>query len=181
MASTRPLFNPGSSVAAMRSEKIEANLDTIEEWLTHDRFQVTEVEDPQSHVTLEAERAEDFTYSIVHPDPDADHVFVGLALPGEAIDEALADATEEETEVFLADLRFGLLGMDVEFEGLEVGTPRVTLFIPAYFDGLSKDRFMEKLRKVKNAGLFLEWSLAPVEEELDRSPDPAAGGDRYIR
>jgi len=153
-------------------------IEAIEDWLEHDGFTLTELRDPETHLTLEASRPEDFAYSIVHPDREADHVFVGLAVPGEELDEVLAEATDEEIEVFLTDLRFGLLGMGVEFEGLEVPTEQVTLFVPAYFDGLSKDRFMEKLRNVKNAGLFLEWSLGPVEE-APAPPEP--GGDRYIR
>jgi hypothetical protein len=158
---------------------IEDEIAEIRGWLEHDGFTLTELGDPETDLTLEASRPDDFTYSLVHPDREADHVFVGMAFPGEALDEALGDATEEEIEVFLADLRFGLLGMGVEFEGLEVGTEQITLFIPAYFDGLSKDRFMEKLRTVKNAGLFLEWSLVPAEEAP--TPPPEAGGDRYIR
>lgn len=163
----------------MTTEAIEAELSTIEEWLARDGFDVAETTDPDTHRTLEAERGDDFTYTLVHPEPEADHVFLGVALPGEMLSQALADATDEETEVFLTDLRFGLLGMDVEFEGLDVPTDQISMFVPAYFDGLSKDRFMEKLRSVKNAGLFIQWSLGPVEDRP--SPPPETGGDRYIR
>lgn len=162
----------------MTPAAIEDELDQLAAWLDRDGFTVEAVEDPQTHRTLEAERGQDFTYSLVHPDPEADHVFVGLALPGDPLADAFGEASQEEAEAYLTDLRFGLLGMGVEFEGLEVPTEQVSLFLPAYFDGLSKDRFMEKLRKVKNAGLFLQWSLGPMDAKPAGGPD---GGDRYIR
>lgn len=161
------------------ADAFDDEIARVRDWLARDGFEVSQAPDPDTHRTLEAERAEDFTYTIVHPDAGADHVFVGLGLPGDPLSQALADATDEEAQAFLTDLRFGLLGMGVEFEGLDVPTERVSLFVPAYFDGLSKDRFMEKLRSVKNAGLFLQWSVGPVDEAP--TPPPEAGGDRYIR
>lgn len=163
----------------MTPDEIADELGRVEAWMHGDGFEVEKIEDPETHVTFEAERSEDFTYTIVHPSPEADHVFLGLAVPGEPLEDALREASEEETEAFLTDLRFGLLGMGVEFDGLDVPTEQVTLFLPAYFDGLSKDRFMEKLREVKNAGLFLQWTLGPMEEAATPAPEP--GGERYIR
>lgn len=163
----------------MRSEAIEDNLDEVQAWLSRDGFDVRGVEDPHSHRTLEATRARDYAYWLVHPHADADHVHVCVSIPGEAIEDALDDVPEDEVALILEDLRFGMLGMDVEFDGLERASEDVTLFVPAYFDGLSKDRFMEKVRAVKNAALFVEWSIAPPEEAPERRPEP--GGDRYIR
>jgi hypothetical protein len=162
----------------MPAPDVEEALVEIQEWMARDGFQVREVRDPHSATTLEATRTEDYAYALVHPDEGADHVHVSVSLPGEELEDALADAPDEEVDVFLTDLRFGLLSMDVEFEGLDLPTEAVTLFVPAYFDGLSKDRFMEKVRAVKNAALFLEWSLGPAEEA---PPAPEPGGDRYIR
>jgi hypothetical protein len=66
----------------------------------------------------------------------------------------------EERKDLLWDLRFLLLGLGVDFGGLDEVPTRIVVALQIYEDGLTKDSFLRRIGQVNNATLAVVWSFA---------------------
>ena len=95
-----------------------------------------------------------------------------------AEDELLDWFSEAEVkDAILWELRFRLLNMSVDFSGIGEPLERVTVAQRIYLDGLTKDRFLQRVAVVKNALIAVIWSIG---RRLSHLPAPSSHGDVLI-
>jgi len=83
----------------------------------------------------------------------------------------------EVKDAILWELRFRLLNMSVDFSGIGEPLERVTVAQRIYLDGLTKDRFLQRVAVVKNALIAVIWSIG---RRLSHLPAPSSHGDVLI-
>lgn len=83
----------------------------------------------------------------------------------------------EVRDAILWELRFRLLNMGVDFSGIGEPLERVTVAQRIYLDGLTKDRFLQRLAVVKNALIAVIWSIG---RRLSHLPAPSSHGEVLI-
>lgn len=139
----------------------EANdyLQTYRSWLTDDGWSVKAVNDSQNHQNFHFTKDGEPSYSLVHPNPNAEFALVGIGLPGKEFTEILTNQSEDEREEFLWDLRISLLEFGIEFNGVKVPTEGITMSIPTYFEGTTRDSFMARVRTLKNSVHLFKWKI----------------------
>ncbi len=71
--------------------------------------------------------------------------------------ETLAPAERQD---LLWDLRFRLLGLGVEFSGVQDPLQTVNVSQRIYSDGLTKDRFLQRASRVRNGILAVLWTIS---------------------
>lgn len=91
---------------------------------------------------------------------------VVLAEPHKESFEALPYEMRQE---ILWELRFTLLSLGVEFHGVQEPLNRVMVGQRVYYDGLSKDRFLQRVSQVRNGILAVIWTVA---RRLSFAPGP---------
>lgn len=77
----------------------------------------------------------------------------------------------------LWDLRFRLLELNVEFKGLGEPLERVTVTQRIYLDGLTKDRFLQRVGVTKNALIMVIWT---VLRNLGDAAPPTSHGEPLV-
>lgn len=97
-------------------------------------------------------------------------VLQGAYSPNGDFNKHFSETEPTDRNNLLWDMRIGLLGMDVDFQGLTEPLERVDVTTRIFADALTKDRFFERLSKVERALLFLSWTvgrrvLGPNEED----------------
>ncbi len=71
------------------------------------------------------------------------------------------------------ELRFRLLAMNVDFQGLGDPLEQVALSQRIYLDGLTKDAFLQRISQVKNSLLTVIWSVVRYAEgTVGSAPEP---------
>jgi hypothetical protein len=83
----------------------------------------------------------------------------------------------EARQDLLWNLRFALLHLGVEFQGVQEPFRRVTLGQRIYYDGLTKDAFLQRLSQVRNAILATVWTVA---RRLNLTPPGEGDGESGI-
>lgn len=144
-------------------------LQTYRSWLTDDGWSVKAVNDSRNHQNFQFTKEGDPNYNLVHPNPNAEFALVGIGLPGEEFSEILSNEPEDDREEFLWDLRISLLEFGIEFNGVKYPSEGITMSIPAYFEGTTRDSFMERVRTLKNSVHLFKWKINEAFELDDGS------------
>lgn len=160
----------GSSPAAVR-EKVQA-------WLMGEGWSVSEKNHADATWLIQAEDRAGRKLLVGQARSPEDQLriqaTVAVAPEHKAKFESLPPETREDA---LWDLRFRLLGMSVEFDGLGEPLERVTVTQRIYLDGLTKDSFLLRVAAVKNALIAVIWSIG---RRLKHVPPPSSDGDLIV-
>jgi hypothetical protein len=82
---------------------------------------------------------------------------VGIA---DAHQEQFAALPAEVRQELLWELRFALLNMGVEFSGVQEPFNRVMVGQRIYHDGLTQDRYLQRVSQVRSAIIAVIWTIA---------------------
>lgn len=99
---------------------------------------------------------------------------VALSEPHQRQFAALPPARRQE---ILWELRFTLLSLGVDFHGAQEPLTRVAVGQRIYEDGLTRDRFTQRMMQVRNAILAVLWTVA---RHLEPSPASTEYGETHI-
>ena len=91
--------------------------------------------------------------------PDQVLIFAILQLEEATCDQIMQLPMAERREL-LWDVRFRLLQLGVEFDGITEPPQRVTVGLAIYRDGLGKDNLLRRMTQVHNATLAAAWTFA---------------------
>lgn len=156
-------------------QEADEHLQKFRTWLTDDGWGVQAVNDPENHQNLQFSKEGSPTYNLIHPNPNANFAAIAVGIPGDEFTAVLKKQDQPEVQDFLWDLRISLLELGVEFKGVDVPTENISIHAPTYFEGTTRDSFMDKFRSVKNAIHLLRWKLNATfslqEETLGTQPD----------
>lgn len=146
-------MNPDDSHDALRAR--------ITAWLLGEGWQIAEKPHGDALWLLEAS------------DSQGRHVAVGQrrGKPEQILLEAAVGLSDTHQQRFgelaagprqelLWELRFGLLALGVDFQGVQEPLQRVVIGHRIYEDGLTRDLFAQRLCQVRNALLTVLWTVA---------------------
>jgi hypothetical protein len=154
-----PLDEPGREPAPGWTG--DAVRGRIQSWLLGEGWELAEKDHAEALWLLEARDGGGRHLIVGQKRGKADQVIlegaVVLSEPHQQSFEALAPEARQE---LLWDLRFTLLGLGVEFQGVQEPFRRITLGQRIYFDGLTKDGFLQRVTLVRNAILATIWTFA---------------------
>lgn len=149
----------------------------VQTWLLGEGWRLTEKSHGDALWLLEARDAAGRHLVVGQKQGKQDQILlegaVGIAPQHGTQIEGLPFADRQE---LLWDLRFTLLGLGVEFQGVEEPLTRVMVGQRIYFDGLTKDRFLQRVSQVRNGIIAVIWSVAR-RLNLNPTPEAPAGSD----
>lgn len=158
------------------SEKLR---DTVQRYLNTEGWQVGVVAAPDAQWVLTANDSQGRHIRVVHPQPilgqtDTLVILTGLQLsPGHK--SRYANLTPEQKRDLIFDLRHQIILLGAGYVGLLDPLERMVFEDVVYFDGLTKNSFLQSVRKVRNATILARTIIArrfneppPPEPEMER-------------
>lgn len=88
----------------------------------------------------------------------------------EAHRATLARMSKADRSNLLWDLRLGLLRLELEFVGVNDPLELIEVRQIIYEDGLTKDRFFARLRRVFSGCMLIHWSVGRVQPKAESDP-----------
>jgi hypothetical protein len=150
----------------------------IQSWLLGEGWELAEKEHADALWLVEARDTGGRHLIVGQKRGKADQVVlegaVMLSEPHQRSFEALDPAARQE---LLWDLRFTLIRIGVEFQGVQDPFRRVTLGQRIYYDGLTRDAFLQRVTQVRNAVLATIWTFA---RRLNLTPPVDGAGEAGV-
>lgn len=175
--SAEPADPAADAPSQQRIDEVRAQVQT---WLLGEGWRLTEKNLDGALWLLEAQDSAGRHLAVGQRQGRPDQIVlegaVGIAPQHRTRFEELDAAARQD---LLWDLRFRLLGLGVEFQGVEEPLTRVMVAQRIYFDGLTKDRFLQRVSQVRNGIIAVIWSVArrlQLEPGVPGSPEAGTGG-----
>ncbi len=147
-----------SSTTNPRSEEIQAQIQT---WLMEEGWRIRTEDVPDAEWFLSGESEGRVRVGVGQRRGSVDQVIVqGSVIFQQAQQDQINRLPPEERSDFLWDIRFRLLDMGVEFSGIVEPPREVRISQRIYYDGLTKDRFLQRVSQVRNGVLTVLWMVA---------------------
>lgn len=147
-----------SSTANSRSAEIQAQIQT---WLMEEGWRIRTENVPDAEWFLSGESEAQVRIGIGKKRERPDQIIIqGSVTFDQTHRNQIARLLPEERSDFLWDMRFSLLNMGVEFSGVTDTPQEVRISQRIYYDGLTKDRFLQRVSQVRNGVLNVLWMVA---------------------
>lgn len=138
-------------------EKVKEN---IQKWLLEEGFKIELQPNDKTLFDFLATDMHGIKTHVIQPTLKPDQVAIIAVLNIDENQQSTLKAMEnKERSRFLWDLRFGLLNSGVGFSPISIPFKALEISKPIYYDGLTKDAFMEKLFDVRAALMFVFWTF----------------------
>jgi hypothetical protein len=152
--------------------------DQVQTWLMGEGWSLSEKSNEGASWLLQAEDPAQRRLLVGQTKSPADQVRIQATIVVAADHREHFEALPAEVkDAILWELRFRLLNMSVDFSGIGEPLERVTVAQRIYLDGLTKDRFLQRVAVVKNALIAVIWSIG---RRLSHLPAPSSHGDVLI-
>ena len=148
----------GDSVRNQRSEEIKAQIQT---WLMEEGWRIRTENVPDAEWFLSGESEARVRIGIGQHRGRPDQIIIqGSVTFQQEQQEQITRLPPEERNDFLWNMRFSLLNMGVEFCGVAEPPKEIRISQRIYYDGLTKDRFLQRVSQVRNGVLTVLWMVA---------------------
>jgi hypothetical protein len=132
----------------------------IQNWLLQQGWKLTEASAPQVSWAIRAQSQGGPHVTIIQPLQIADQLQIHGGVSIEAPQQAIINAMDTaERHKFLWDLRFNLLAMAVDFDGVTEPLQQITMNATIFDDALRKDVFFQRVGVVVRAVVFVLWTV----------------------
>lgn len=156
-------------------ENAEAVRGRIQSWLLAEGWELAEKDHAEAVWLLEARDAGGRHLIVGQKRGKTDQLILeGAVVLSETHQTSFEALDGEARQELLWDLRFLLLGLGVEFQGVQDPFRRVTVGQRIYFDGLTRDGFLQRVTQVRNAILATIWTFA---RRLNLAPSADGAGE----
>ena len=168
----------GDSARNQRSAEVKEQIQT---WLMEEGWRIRTENVPDTEWFLSGESEAKVRIGIGQRRGRLDQIIIqGSVTFQQEQQEQIARLLEEERNDFLWNMRFNLLNLGVEFSGVAESPQEIRISQRIYYDGLTKDHFLQRVSQVRNGVLTVLWMVArklaqpPPERTLGfRSPEGA--------
>jgi len=166
----------GRSTASPRTENKRSR---IQGWLMQEGWQIAENQHPNAAWIIAATQAGGFGLLIVQPQSTPDRIDIQAGIGIDPEHQRLIAAMEpKQRQELWWNLRFDLLKMGVDFGGFDEPVTQLHVSQRMYDDGLTKDRFLQRVTKIKNAEILILWS---IRRAFDQPPDDEILGSGFVQ
>jgi len=151
----------------------------IQTWLMQEGWKIGEGQHPQASWIITASQDKGFTVVVAQPSNTRDRVDIqaGVAI-GDDHQKMIAAMDGKQRQKLFWDLRFDLLKMGVDFSGFDEPVKMLNVTQRMYDDGLTKDRFLQRVNKIKNAQVAILWT---INRTFDQPPDDDILGSGFVQ
>ncbi len=162
----------------MSTDTATKTREMIQTWLLGEGWQLTEQSHEHAQWLLRIEDKSKRVMSIALRKTPSDQIAIQATVNvAEDHRQRFASLPDEIRRSALWDMRFLLLGMNVEFRGVGDPLEQVLVSQRIYLEGLSKDVFAQRLSLVKNALIAVIWSLM---RRLEGTVSPEEAGGEFL-
>lgn len=146
------------SARNQRSEEIQKQIQT---WLMEEGWRIREENVPDAEWFLSGESEARVRIGIGKRRGRPDQIIIqGSVTFQQEQQEQITRLLSEERNDLLWNMRFSLLNLGVEFGGVTEPPQEVRISQRIYYDGLTKDRFLQRVSQVRNGVLTVVWMVA---------------------
>jgi hypothetical protein len=125
-----------------------------------EHWQITEEHAPDARWVIAARNPENRGIVIAQPSNVPDQVIIqGQVDIDDVHQKQFMAMSFEDRQTFLWNLRFELLRMQIDFNGISDPLKSVIVTQPVYFDALRKDTFLRRVREIRNGVIAIQWSV----------------------
>jgi hypothetical protein len=147
----------GRSTANPRSENKRSK---IQSWLMQEGWKIGEAQHPQASWVIAATNPGGFSLVIAQPQNTPDRIDIqSSVIIGDDHQKLIAAMEPKERQDLWWGLRFALLKMGVDFGGFDEPVKMLAVIQRMYDDGLTKDRFLQRVTKIKNSQVLILWTI----------------------
>lgn len=134
--------------------------ERIEKWLQEEGRKVIPKTEKNTIFSLESQYPNGLALYVVQPSASIDGILimVDLGIDTETQNKLKSLSKSEQTDI-LWKVRFGLLNLNVEFDGVSIPLKKIRITKSIYYDGLTKNTFLDVYSTVMRAFLFVSWTL----------------------
>ena len=148
----------GDSARNQRSAEIREQIQT---WLMEEGWRIRTENVPDAEWFLSGESEARVRIGIGQHRGRPDQIIIqGSVTFQQEQQEQITRLPPEERNDFLWNMRFSLLNLGVEFSGVAEPLQEVRISQRIYYDGLIKDRFLQRVSQVRNGVLTVVWMVA---------------------
>jgi hypothetical protein len=145
----------------------------IRNWLLEEGFKITLLSDEHACFNIVAEDTDGRKVNVAQPIKKKDKITIATgAILSKELQQKVITLEAEERNRLLWTLRLGLLNRGVGFSGIEVPLESVEVSTIIYYDGLTKDNFMQRLFEVRKSLLFIFWMVERMLGEPEPTIEP---------
>jgi len=146
----------------------------IQTWLMEEGWRIRPENVPDTEWFLSAESEAKVRIGVGQRKGSVDQVIVQGSVTFQQVEqEQINLLPPEDRSGFLWDMRFSLLNLGVEFGGVTEPPQVIRISQRIYHDGLTKDRFLQRVSQVRNGLLVVLWTVA--RKLAQPPPDRTAG------
>jgi hypothetical protein len=148
----------GDSARNQRSQQIQSK---IQAWLMEEGWRIRQEQAPDAEWFVSGESEARVRIGVGQRKGSPDQIIVqGSVTIDQAHQDKINKLPKDERGKFLWDLRFSLLNLGVEFSGVTEPPQEIRISQRIYEDGLTKDRFLQRVSQVRNGVLNVLWMIA---------------------
>jgi hypothetical protein len=138
-------------------EKVKSN---IQKWLLEDGYKIESQPNQDTLFRFVATDRTGIKTIIVQPKLMLDQIVIGAGIQFDNAQQSALQTLENKNRLdFLWDLRFGLLNLDVGFNGVAMPLKGIEITKTIYYDGLTKDALLQRVSNIKRAVIFTMWTF----------------------
>jgi hypothetical protein len=151
----------------------------IQSWLMQEGWKIAEGHHPNATWVISASVDKGFTLIIAQPANATDRIDIqaGVGIDGDHQKLVAAMDAKQRRNLFW-ELRFDLLKLAVDFNGFDEPVRQINVMQRMYDDGLTKDRFLQRVSKIKNSQVLIVWTL---RRAFDQPPDEDVLGSGFVQ
>lgn len=147
--------------------------DNVRDWLTTEGWQVNQGQDPQAQWLWAANDNRGRHVSIAQEIGKRDKITVLAALAvAENHQQRFRNLPQDERNSLIFSLQHDLVMLDVGYRGVGEPFERMVFSKASYLDGLTKDLFMGRVERVRNATILVTGMIARALSEPPPSNIP---------
>jgi hypothetical protein len=148
--------------------------EKVQNWLMNEGWQIAEQTHPDLAWLIRAEDGAQRRILVGHSKTRDDQIHLEARVNvGDDHRKKFESLPEKRRREILWNLRFRLLSMNVDFVGVTEPMQAVLLTQRIYLDGLTKDAFLQRFLKVRNAVITVIWSIIENLEGVEAPAESA--------
>jgi hypothetical protein len=146
--------------------------ERIRKWLSEEGWEIQDVADPNKSLNLLVTVENGARANIYQGALSSDRVTIAIRWTFESKFRSEIAALPSKTQVELIKKMYRDSALlDVQFEGFDLPPHDLRYFAFIYFDGLTKDLFVNRIRRVFRAVTLAMWDVARALEDASGTPD----------
>lgn len=151
----------------------------VQSWLMQEGWKIGEGHHPNASWIITASQDNGFTVVVVQPNDTRDRIDIQAGVTLDDSSQKLIGSMDgSQRQKLFWDLRFDLLKMGVDFNGFDEPVRQLNVMQRMYDDGLTKDRFLQRVTKIKNAQVTILWTM---NRAFNQPPDDDILGSGFVQ